>query len=128
MKPSPARCPMGDHPTEEHPGFALYRRLGSPKHILAPMVDASELPFRMLCRRYGVDLAYSPMVHSRLFMEKEDYRRKVFTTCAADRPLAVQFCGHDPEVLLQAARLVQDQCDVVDLNLGCPQVRAQDQA
>ena len=36
----------------------------SHQHILAPMVGGSELAFRLLCRRYGVDLAYTPMINS----------------------------------------------------------------
>ena len=46
-------------------GYDFYRSLGSPRHICAPMVEQSDLPFRMLTRRYGVDLAYTPMLHSR---------------------------------------------------------------
>eukprot|EP00898_Chlorokybus_atmophyticus_P004597 jgi/Chlat1/5138/Chrsp33S05131 len=107
--------------THSERAWAHFRKLGSPKHHVAPMVDQSELPFRMLCRRYGADAAYTPMLHSRLFKEGAAYRDEHFTTCAEDRPLWVQFCANDPDVLLEAARYVEPHCDYIDINLGCPQ-------
>uniref|UniRef100_A0A5J6NDW3 tRNA-dihydrouridine(16/17) synthase [NAD(P)(+)] n=1 Tax=Cymbidium ensifolium TaxID=78740 RepID=A0A5J6NDW3_CYMEN len=98
-----------------------WRRLGSPRLIVAPMVDNSELPFRMLCRKYGAEAAYTPMLHSRIFTENEKYRITEFSTCKEDRPLFVQFCANDPYVLLEAAKKVEPYCDYVDINLGCPQ-------
>jgi tRNA-dihydrouridine synthase len=36
--------------------------------------------------------------------------------------LWLQLAGHDADLLIQCAELVQDNCDAVDINLGCPQV------
>ena len=61
------------------------------------------------------------MIHARLFVESPKYREEIFTTCAADRPLLVQFCANDPDMLLEAAKMVAPVCDGVDINFGCPQ-------
>lgn len=82
-------------------------------------------------------LAYTPMLHARLFNDTEHYRHGHFqgvrpgTTEQStpwldgnpklDRPLFVQFCANDPDALLGAALKVAPYCDAVDLNLGCPQ-------
>ena len=42
----------------------FWETLGKPKYVCAPMVDQSELPFRMLTRLYKTDLCFTPMVHS----------------------------------------------------------------
>ncbi|GLU20064.1 hypothetical protein SLE2022_362790 [Rubroshorea leprosula] len=115
----PVRCLSGESPAEK--AWAHWNKLGRPKLIVAPMVDNSELPFRMLCRKYGAEAAYTPMLHSRIFTENEKYRNQEFTTCKEDRPLFVQFCANDPDILLEAARRVEPYCDYVDINLGCPQ-------
>ncbi|XP_057422175.1 uncharacterized protein LOC130716017 [Lotus japonicus] len=116
---SPPRNLAGE--TQVERAWAHWTKLGRPKFLVAPMVDNSELPFRMLCRKYGAEGAYTPMLHSRIFTETEKYRKEEFTTCKEDRPLFVQFCANDPDVLLEAARKVEPYCDYVDINLGCPQ-------
>lgn len=87
------------------------------------MVDQSELAFRQLGRKYGCDLCYTPMLHSRLFSQTETYRKEHFRTDPTDRPLVTQFCANNPATLLAAARFVEHDTDAVDLNFGCPQVQ-----
>lgn len=86
-------------------------------------------------------LAYTPMMHARLFAATPKFRANHFLPVRApletqepssapayldgnpsiDRPLFVQFCANDPNELLEAAKYVAPYCDAVDLNLGCPQ-------
>lgn len=106
-------------------GRALYQSLGSPTKVLAPMVDGSELAWRIMSRRYGAELCYSPMIHSRLFAQDRKFRNQFIGEMdgqvGLDRPLIIQFCANDPDVLLEAAKLVVGKCDAVDINFGCPQ-------
>ena len=101
--------------------YEFFCGIGKPRYIVAPMVDHSDLSYRMLTRKYGADLAYTQMFSSNCFVQSADLRSQLFTTCPEDRPLIVQFCGNDPQTLLAAALFVQDRCDAVDINLGCPQ-------
>lgn len=108
---------------EEHfkKTWEFFDSIGRPKYICAPMVDQSELAFRMLCRQHGTQLCYTPMLHSRLTVEDKNYLSANFSTCKEDRPLIIQFCGNEPDTLLQACKKVEDKCDAVDINFGCPQ-------
>ncbi|KAH7905220.1 dihydrouridine synthase-domain-containing protein [Hygrophoropsis aurantiaca] len=128
---------MAPHTTLQAPatrklaGYEFYREvLGSPKYVVAPMVDQSELAWRILSRRLGAQLIYTPMINAKMFSSPSStrYRLSAFNLPnteeghpSLDRPLIVQFAANDPAQLLASARLVEDRCDAVDINLGCPQ-------
>ena len=97
-------------------GYDLYRKLGSPKRIVAPMVEHSELPWRILSRRHGAELIYSPMINAKIyaqnnrgahrvregffnreFGEEGAHELKIGDKNDTDRPLIVQFCANDPD-------------------------------
>lgn len=97
--------------------------------VVAPMVGASDLAFRLLCRRHGADLCYTEMLSSPRFVEEEAYRRSLFfdqilVGSSLDRPLIAQFSGNDPGIIVAAAKMVEAHVDGVDVNLGCPQSKA----
>ncbi|MBW0542441.1 hypothetical protein O181_082156 [Austropuccinia psidii MF-1] len=123
-------------------GYEFYRDvLQSPKFIVAPMVDGSELAWRILSRYYGAELCYTPMIHAALFAEPRNtkYRQEQFDVASVeegaeqlDRPLIAQFCANEPATLLSASDLIirpgdpesteiLHRVDGFDLNLGCPQ-------
>jgi tRNA-dihydrouridine synthase 1 len=89
--------------------------------ILAPMVGASELAFRLLCRKYGAQLAYTPMMSSAQICNEPGYLESEFQTVPEDRPLVCHMSANVPEEFAKAARLLEPHCDAIDLNLGCPQ-------
>ncbi|KAL3941679.1 MAG: hypothetical protein SGBAC_003992 [Bacillariaceae sp.] len=91
------------------------------KYIVAPMVGASELPFRLLCRKYGAQLVYTPMMIADQFAQSKEYREREFQTCSFDRPLVCHFAANDPKTFAMAAKKAEPYCDAIDLNLGCPQ-------
>lgn len=91
------------------------------KYIVAPMVGASELPFRILARKYGAQLIYTPMMLASQFATSEEYRKKEFQTTSFDRPLVCHFAANNGNDFATAAKLAEPHCDAIDLNLGCPQ-------
>ncbi|XP_027203528.2 dihydrouridine synthase 1 [Dermatophagoides pteronyssinus] len=118
--------PLPDHSiTVNHARDFWSKTLRSARHILAPMVDQSELAFRLMVRRYNVHCTYSPMIHSRLFLEQPKYQQEFLQIDReSDQPFIIQFCANDPETFLKAAKIVESNCDAIDLNLGCPQTIA----
>jgi len=98
--------PNVDYSKKKLKGYDFYKSLGSPRYVVAPMVDQGELPFRLLCREYGSELAYTPMFHSKIWSNDPNYRKIQFSTCEGDSPLFVQFCGHSAEMLVRAGKIL----------------------
>lgn len=93
----------------------------------APMVDQSDLAFRLLARRHGCDVTYTQMFMVDEYVADSSYRDTMHVTDDADWPCVVQLAGNEPDLFLQAALLAQERgCAAIDINLGCPQQRAKD--
>jgi tRNA-dihydrouridine synthase B len=89
--------------------------------ILAPMAGITDLPLRLLAKKHGAGLVYTEMVSARAIFHKDKKTHLLLRSIEAERPLAVQIFGGDPEALGFAAKYVEDAgADIVDINLGCP--------
>lgn len=93
----------------------------SPGLILAPLAGHSDLPFRLLCRENGAALCVSEMVSCHGLVTYQQNTHNLLRTVAAERPLAVQLFGSDPDLMGRAAAIVSaQQVDLIDINMGCP--------
>jgi len=97
--------------------------LHKPWRFLAPMVGNSEHAYRILARRHGADVCYTEMVNCKVYNRSKSspVNNHWFTTDSSDRPLVIQICGDNPEEMLQTCLSLQDHCEAIDINFGCPQ-------
>ena len=93
----------------------------SNKIFLAPMAGVTDLAFRTLCKEYGADLVVSEMVSSRGLHYKDKKTNELLVTNEKEAPLIVQLFGNEPEVMAEAAKILEDSgVSYLDINMGCP--------
>jgi len=88
---------------------------------LAPMEDVTDPAFRALCKRYGADRVYTEFVNADALVRDIASTTRKLTINDAERPVAIQIYGREPESMADAARIVeQAKPDFIDINFGCP--------
>ena len=88
---------------------------------LAPMEDVTDPAFRMLCKRYGADRVYTEFVNADALVRDIASTTRKLTIHDAERPVAIQIYGREPEAMRDAALIVeQAHPDYIDINFGCP--------
>ena len=91
------------------------------KLYLAPMEDVTDPAFRMLCKRYGADRVYTEFVNADALVRDIASTTRKLTIHDAERPVAIQIYGREPEAMADAARIVETaHPDFIDINFGCP--------
>ena len=89
--------------------------------ILAPLAGYSDLPFRLLCRRYGAALCYTEMISCHGLVYNKKKTLQLTQTVVQEKPVSLQLFGADPVLMGEAAAIVSDmEIDIIDINMGCP--------
>lgn len=93
-----------------------------PAVVLAPMEGVTDLSFRRLIRQIGdCGLTCTEFVPSEGLTRKVSRMHQMCEFDPDERPIAIQIYGRRPEVMSDAAAIVQDMGpSIVDLNMGCP--------
>ncbi len=95
----------------------------APATVLAPMAGVTDTVFRRFIRnRGGCGLIMTEFTSADGVLRKKDQKAKRYLHFYEDeRPISAQLFGSNPQVMAEAARMVEDLgFDLVDLNLGCP--------
>ena len=88
--------------------------------FLAPMAGITDLPFRLICKKYGPGLVCTEMVSSKGLMYNDEKTKLLLHSVPDERPVAVQIFGSDVEAMKCAAEKVSEIADIIDINMGCP--------
>ncbi|MFQ6043390.1 MAG: tRNA dihydrouridine synthase DusB, partial [Candidatus Poribacteria bacterium] len=88
--------------------------------FLAPMSGFTEIAFRLIVKEHGVGLVYTSMLNARGFLRGNRKTFELAEVSQKERPIAMQIYGSDPEIMACAAQIIEPECDIIDLNFGCP--------
>jgi nifR3 family TIM-barrel protein len=88
---------------------------------LAPMAAVTNTPFRLVARACGAGPLTTEEIDARALVNANERTRLIARYLPEERPLAFQLLGGDPDVLAEAARILEaNGADAIDLNMGCP--------
>lgn len=87
--------------------------------IQAPLAGISDIVYRNLVRRYGSKCLLSTEMLSSEAL-KNVPNPKIADFKEEEYPLSFQIVGHKPDLMVNAAKLLEKRASVIDINCGCP--------
>jgi tRNA-dihydrouridine synthase B len=93
-----------------------------PLYALAPLAGYTDLPFRSVVKKFGVDLTVSEMISSNALVHHSKKTTRMLERSPLESPYAIQIAGSDLEIIKQAVEIINTQEGItsIDLNCGCP--------
>lgn len=99
-----------------------WSKVDKPVFVLAPMANITTLPFRNICKQYGADIVFTPMLSSNAIIHNPLETLKIAEFLGKEQPVIVQIFGYSPELMAKAAVVVDEKLKPagIDINMGCP--------
>jgi tRNA-dihydrouridine synthase B len=89
--------------------------------LLAPMAGITDLAFRKICKKYSnPGLVVTEMVSSKAMFYNDEKTKQLLNIKEEKRPIAFQIFGSDPKIMGEVAKMISNDADVIDINMGCP--------
>ncbi|MCI8444032.1 MAG: tRNA dihydrouridine synthase DusB [Clostridia bacterium] len=88
--------------------------------ILAPMAGVTNLPFRVICKKFEPGMVCTEMASSKAMFHNDQKTKRLFHTDGEKRPISFQIFGSDEETMGYGAKYMSQFADIIDINMGCP--------
>lgn len=89
--------------------------------MLAPIAGFFDSPYRRIARRHGAGLTVTELVSAEGIVRMNRKTADLLRFHPEERPLAIQIFGNRPELMAEAAAVVEGmEPDFIDINMGCP--------
>jgi tRNA-dihydrouridine synthase B len=89
--------------------------------LLAPIAGYTDSPFRKICIKHGCGLTMTELISAEGIIRKNKKTMELLSFTDEERPLAIQIFGRKPDVMGEAASVVESfKPDIIDINMGCP--------
>jgi tRNA-dihydrouridine synthase B len=90
------------------------------KVCLAPMAGLTDIAFRVLSKKQGVDIVWTEMVSVNAVNQNNRITMEMTKIDPAERPVAIQLFGQQIDQIERAVKKIEDRADIIDFNMGCP--------
>ncbi|MEK7106130.1 MAG: tRNA-dihydrouridine synthase family protein [Patescibacteria group bacterium] len=87
--------------------------------VLAPMLDITNLPYRLICRKSGASLAFTEMIYTSAITHENKKTLDMMKTTLEDSPLGIQITSNNTKEFKSIIPFLKPY-DLIDLNCGCP--------
>jgi len=92
----------------------------SPPTVMAPLAGITDLPLRKIAKKAGAGLVCSEMISANGLVHQTGKTVDMIRSHPDEKPLSVQIFGADPDIMAQAAIMVEETgADILDINFGC---------
>lgn len=88
---------------------------------MAPIAGMTDRPFRRIVMEFGARMVTTELLSANALVRNSQKTFEMLPQPGEPKPVAAQVFGADPEIMRDAAVIVErSPCDIIDINFGCP--------